>query len=389
MIRQFASDEEVMQYALELAARGVGFVEPNPPVGAVLVDEERRLLGEGWHQRYGGSHAEVFALQQAGEAARGSTLFVTLEPCCHQGKTPPCTRALLSAGVSRVIAAVSDPSPHCAGAGFRELQNAGVDVQVGLLEHSARRLLAPFFKWTTTGLPWVHAKWAMTCDGKLATFTGHSTWISGTASRTIVHQLRGRVDAIVVGLGTVLADDPLLTARPPGPRTPTRIVLDRQARLPAGSRLVCTARDVPTLCVTSPQAPAERVASLQAAGVEVLALDVGVEEAAVWQPLLRELGRRRMMHVLIEGGSAVLGSAWDAQVIDEWHVFVAPKLAGGASARTPLGGKGREQISAEPDLVDFEWHIVGDDAYLHGYTRRFETEPTKERNTPHACQTRG
>jgi diaminohydroxyphosphoribosylaminopyrimidine deaminase/5-amino-6-(5-phosphoribosylamino)uracil reductase len=363
---QFARDEDVMRHALELAARGLGTVEPNPPVGAVIVDAERRVLGEGWHQRFGGPHAEVFALQAAGDAARGATLFVTLEPCCHFGKTPPCTQAILAAGIQRVVAAVSDSAPHVAGGGIRELQAAGVAVEVGLLAKEAKTLLDPFFKLTTTGRPWVHAKWAMTCDGKIASRTGESQWISGEASRAIVHQLRGRMDAIVVGIDTVLADDPLLTARPPGPRTATRIVLDHFARLPLDWQLVRTARETPVLCVVSNAAFPKPIKSLQDLGIEVLAVESGEE----WDQLLPELGRRRMTHVLIEGGSGVLGSAFDQGVIDEWHVFVTPKLLGGRSALSPIGGAGRKNVSPLSDLVDARWQIVGDDAYLHGCTRR-------------------
>jgi diaminohydroxyphosphoribosylaminopyrimidine deaminase/5-amino-6-(5-phosphoribosylamino)uracil reductase len=382
MSRQFATDEEIMRYALALAARGVGRVEPNPPVGAVLVDRERRLLGEGWHERFGGPHAEVFALQQAGSATRGSTLFVTLEPCCHFGKTPPCTRAIVAAGVARVVAAVSDPAPQVAGQGLRELRRAGVDVEVGLLEHEARRLLAPFFKLILTARPWVHAKWAMTCDGKLATRTGHSQWISGSASRAVVHQLRGRMDALVVGRGTVVADDPLLTARPAGPRTATRVVLDRQGRLPLTAQVVRTARDVPTLCVVGPAAPAERLKLLQDHGVEVLPIAAVDDFRGTWPLLLAELGRRRMTHVLIEGGSQVFGSAFDADVIDEWHVFIAPKVVGGAAAPSPLAGIGREAVAAVPDLVEGTWQWLGDDAYLHGYTRRSTPPENDAAGTP-------
>src|SRR5207253_7885382 len=214
--------------ALELAERGRGYVEPNPLVGAVVV-HDGRIIGEGWHQRYGEAHAEVNALTAAGDAARGATLYVTLEPCCHHGKTPPCTDAVLRAGVQRVVAAMLDPFPQVSGKGADLLRAAGVTVDVGLCEAEARRLNAPYLKLLATGLPYVTAKWAMTLDGKIATRTGDSKWISNEASRRRVHELRGRMDAIIVGIGTALADDPLLTARPTGPRTPARIVLDSRA----------------------------------------------------------------------------------------------------------------------------------------------------------------
>src|SRR5262249_38708583 len=231
-----AFDWPWMQLALELAERGRGAVEPNPLVGAVVV-RDGRLVGEGWHQRYGEAHA----LAAAGAAAQGATLYVTLEPCCHYGKTPPCTEAVLRAGVGRVVAAMLDPFPPVSGQGVARLRAVGVTVEVGLGEAEARRLNAPYLKLLATGRPYVHAKWAMTLDGKICTRTGDSKWISGEASRRRVHELRGRMDAILVGIGTALADDPLLTARPPGPRIATRIVLDSRGRLPASAQLVRTA----------------------------------------------------------------------------------------------------------------------------------------------------
>src|SRR5262249_11888135 len=203
--------------ALHRAGRGRGGAEPNPLVGAVVV-RDGKVVGEGWHRRYGEAHAEVNALAAAGEAARGATLYVTLEPCCHHGKTPPCTDAVLRAGIARVVAAMSDPFPQVSGQGTAQLRAAGVSVEVGLGEKEARRLNAPYLKLLATGRPYVHAKWAMTLDGKIATRTGDSKWISNRASRARVHELRGRMDAILVGIGTALAGDPLLTARPPGPR---------------------------------------------------------------------------------------------------------------------------------------------------------------------------
>src|SRR5438876_10929485 len=224
------SDWHWMRRALELAEGGRGYVEPNPLVGAVLV-RDHQLVGEGWHQRYGEAHAEVHALAAAGPAARGATLYVTLEPCCHIGKTPPCTEAVMRAGIERVVAAMVDPFPQVAGRGAALLRDAGILVEMGLGEAEARRINAPYLKLLATGRPYVHAKWAMTLDGKIATRTGDSKWISNEASRRIVHTLRGRMDAIIVGIGTVLADDPLLTARPAGQRTAVRVVLDSQGRM--------------------------------------------------------------------------------------------------------------------------------------------------------------
>jgi diaminohydroxyphosphoribosylaminopyrimidine deaminase/5-amino-6-(5-phosphoribosylamino)uracil reductase len=348
------TDRDWMARALALAEQGRGHVEPNPLVGAVVV-RDGRPAGEGWHQRYGQPHAEVNALAAAGGAARGATLYVTLEPCCHVGKTPPCTDAVIRAGVGRVVAAMSDPFPQVAGRGADLLRRAGVAVEIGLCEAEARRLNAPYLKLLAKGRPYVHAKWAMTLDGKIATRGGDSKWISNEASRSRVHELRGRMDAIVVGIGTVLADDPLLTARPAGPRAATRVVLDPRARTPTTSQLAQTARDVPTWIVTHGK-EADQLAAL---GCEILILPtVGA--------LLEELGRRRMTNLLVEGGAGVLGSFLDAREIDEVHVFIAPRLAGGVNAKTAIAGDGVEKIADALALAESQVELIEGDVYLHG-----------------------
>jgi diaminohydroxyphosphoribosylaminopyrimidine deaminase/5-amino-6-(5-phosphoribosylamino)uracil reductase len=357
------TDDHWMRRALELAERGRGYVEPNPLVGAVVV-RDGRAVGEGWHQRYGQAHAEVNALAAAGDAAAGATLYVTLEPCCHHGKTPPCTEAVLRAGIRRVVAAMPDPFPQVAGRGADRLRTAGVQVEFGVGKAEARRLNAPYLKLLTTGRPYVHAKWAMTLDGKIATRTGDSRWISNEASRRRVHQLRGRMDAILVGLGTVRADDPLLTARPPGPRTPVRIVLDSRGSLPADCQLVRTAREVPVLVATA--GPAMRADELRGLACEVLSLPAAEGRTDVLA-LLDELGRRRMTNLLVEGGSSVLGSFLDAQEIDEVHVYISPRLAGGAEARTPIGGRGVERMAEALKLAEWQVEIVEGDVALQGW----------------------
>jgi diaminohydroxyphosphoribosylaminopyrimidine deaminase/5-amino-6-(5-phosphoribosylamino)uracil reductase len=349
------TDTDWMTHALALAERGRGYVEPNPLVGAVVV-RDGRLVGEGWHARYGQAHGEVNALAAAGDAARDATLYLTLEPCCHFGKTPPCTDAVLRAGVARVVAAMSDPFPQVAGRGAELLRRAGVAVEIGLCEPQARRLNAPYLKLLATGRPYVHAKWAMTLDGKIATRRGDSKWISNEASRRRVHELRGRMDAIVVGSGTVLADDPLLTARPPGPRTPVRVVLDRRGRIPATARLVQSACETPTWIVTA----GEPASALAAGGCDVLRLPQ-------LSALLDEMGRRRMTNVLVEGGAEVLGSFRDAGEIDEVHVFLAPRLAGGRDAKTPMGGQGIEKIADALTLAEWRAEMIEGDVYLHGF----------------------
>ena len=408
---RFTDPESVMRRALELASRGIGRVEPNPAVGAVVVSDDLELLGEGYHEQCGGPHAEVHALAAAGERARGATLYVTLEPCAHFGRTPPCAPLVVQSGVRRVVAAVQDPAAHADGAGFRILHESGIEVDVGLLEDEARRLIAPFTCLMTRGRPYVHAKWAMTLDGRIATRTGSSQWISGEESRAIVHQLRGRMDAVIIGIGTALADAPLLTARPAGPRIATRIVVDRQARLPVDSRLVRSIDAGPVLLAVG-DAPTDRCNALQAAGVEVLRIgEIDVAEPVRVPPsedvaelvrvppscnvaelvrvppareasevsrlqlqrrvvdlpaLLAELGRRRMTNVLVEGGGQLLGSCFDARLVDECHVFIAPKLVGGAGAPGPVGGQGVAAIGDALDLESVEVTAAGRDLYVRG-----------------------
>jgi diaminohydroxyphosphoribosylaminopyrimidine deaminase/5-amino-6-(5-phosphoribosylamino)uracil reductase len=353
-----------MQRALELAAQGCGAVEPNPMVGCVIA-RGAEIVGEGWHRRFGGEHAEVDALRLAGPRARGATLYVTLEPCCHQGKTPPCTRAVLAAGVGRVVAAMRDPFPQVAGGGLAELTAAGVTVDVGVLEAEAQRLNAPYLKLLATGRPWVIAKWAMTLDGKIATQSGESRWISNPESRAVVHAIRGRMDAIVVGRETALRDDPELTARPPGPRTATRVVVDTRASLSSESRLARSAGEVPVLVAVGGEAADADRRRLVARGCEVLVCE-GASHAARLEFLLAELGRRRMTNVLVEGGGRLLGSLLDARQIDEVHVFMAAKLVGGAESPSPVGGRGVGAMSEALTLDSPEIQPLGSDVYIRG-----------------------
>jgi diaminohydroxyphosphoribosylaminopyrimidine deaminase / 5-amino-6-(5-phosphoribosylamino)uracil reductase len=348
--------------ALELAVRGQGTVEPNPMVGCVVA-QGAEIIGEGFHRRFGGPHAEVEALRIAGNRAAGATLYVTLEPCCHQGKTPPCTKALLTAGVRRVVVAQIDPFAEVQGGGIAELQAAGVTVDVGLLEPEARRLNAPYLKLVTFGRPWIIAKWAMTLDGKIATHTGESRWISGPQSRQLVHALRGRVDAIMVGRETALRDDPLLTARPPGPRTALRVILDTRASLSSESQLVRTAGETPLLVAVGAESSSADRSRLAAAGAEVFLCE-GKTHAQRLDALLAELGRRRLTNVLVEGGGRLLGSLLDARAIDEVHVFIAPKLLGGAAAATAVAGTGIAAVSEALRLETPEVRQVGDDTYI-------------------------
>ncbi|MEZ6121183.1 MAG: bifunctional diaminohydroxyphosphoribosylaminopyrimidine deaminase/5-amino-6-(5-phosphoribosylamino)uracil reductase RibD [Pirellulaceae bacterium] len=361
-------DRFLMRRAIELAKRGEGLVEPNPMVGCVITADQS-ILGEGWHPQFGGPHAEVVALQQAGSRAAGSTAYVSLEPCSHHGKTPPCADALIRAGVRRVVVGVQDPFPEVSGQGIQRLQTAGIHVDVGLLEEDAKELIAPFCMRILQKRPWVLAKWAMTLDGKIATRTGHSQWISNPDSRTIVHAIRARMDAIVVGYNTARHDDPLLTARPAGPRTACRIVLDSQARLPLHSQLVQTAsQEQPVVIVTSQSAPAERCAALEACGCQIHQLDQNLLNVERIKAFLEYLATQQMTNVLLEGGGSTFGSFLDAGCIDEAHVFISPRLAGGDQAIGAVGGQGVEIMPDCTALKHPTFERIGSDLYVRGRT---------------------
>jgi diaminohydroxyphosphoribosylaminopyrimidine deaminase/5-amino-6-(5-phosphoribosylamino)uracil reductase len=363
-----ADDERFMARALELAARGEGAVEPNPMVGCVLV-RDGRIVGEGWHQEFGGPHAEINAIKQATNQASGSTVYVTLEPCCHQGKTPPCTQALKLVGVKRVVAAMEDPFPPVGGGGIQELTKAGIECQIGLLGDRSRELNAPYLKRLLTGRPWVIAKWAQSQDGRMSTPEGESKWISNERSREVVQQLRGRVDAIVVGSGTARADDPLLTARPADPkdvkRVATRVVVDSLATLSLDSQLVKTARDVPVLIAVSAAANVDKCRQLVAAGADVFPC-AGASHAERLESLLDELGRRKMTNVFVEGGSQLLRTLLDSRLVDEVHVFIAPKTIGGETLPSPVGGKNADEIAMKLQLLDPVVANLDGDCYLRG-----------------------
>ena len=388
-----AFDAAAMLRAIELARLGEGHVEPNPMVGAVIASggTGAEIIAAGWHGRFGKAHAEIAALASAGAAAHGATLYVTLEPCCHHGQTPPCTSAIIAAGIRRVVVATSDPFPAVNGGGIAALQAAGITVEVGLHAQEARRITAPFCKLIREKKPWVIAKWAMSLDGCMATDEPESRWISSLESRALVHQLRGRMDAIIVGIGTALADNPLLTARPAGPRQPLRIVLDSHARLPLTSQLVQSARAIPVLVAVGPDAPAEQLSALKHAGCEIW-LGHSHQPSQCLQSLLVELGLRRQTNVLVEGGPTLLRSLFDNESIDEVWAFIAPKILGrsaglGAGAGPGAGpgvypdvGPGvdmdvgqRHAPLFDAPLLDIE-HVShpGDDIFIRGLVRTSE-----------------
>jgi diaminohydroxyphosphoribosylaminopyrimidine deaminase/5-amino-6-(5-phosphoribosylamino)uracil reductase len=356
-----------MDRALEIAARGRGYVEPNPMVGAVIV-RAGEIIAEGWHQEFGGPHAEIVALTAAGDRAKDAEVYVTLEPCCHHGKTPPCTEALISAGITRVVVGCQDPNPPVAGQGTAKLREAGIRVEVWD-DPAAYRLIAPFAKFIDRGQPWVTAKWAMTLDGKIASHTGESHCVSSAASRGLVHQLRGQMDAILVGRQTVERDNPLLTARPAGPRVATRIVLDSEASISVDSQLVQSIDQAPLMIVVRESASKDRIKELEDAGAEIFKLPL-VPWQEQLQMVLAELGSRRMTHLMVEGGALVLGAFADIQAIDEVHAFIAPKLVGGKEAPSPIAGQGVAEMASAQHLADVEINVLEGDVHVHGFVER-------------------
>jgi diaminohydroxyphosphoribosylaminopyrimidine deaminase / 5-amino-6-(5-phosphoribosylamino)uracil reductase len=338
------TSSDYMKLALKLAARGAGWVSPNPMVGAVVV-HDGEIVGRGYHRRYGAPHAEVEALRHAGERARGADLYVTLEPCNHQGRTPPCTQAILAAGVLRVIIATSDPNPKVAGGGAAFLASQGVEVETGLLDAESRRLNAAWFHWVNTGRPWVIAKAACSLDGKIATATGESQWLTGEAARLFGHRLRHEVDAILVGINTALADDPQLTTRLPRGRgqDPIRVILDSRLRLPEQARMLQQESSAPTWVACTAAAPAEKIRSLSKHGAEVLVLPEDSGRVSL-VALLELLGQRQVQSVLVEGGAEILGSFFDQKLVQAFHFFYAPKFLGGRTAPGVLGGEGVSRL---------------------------------------------
>ncbi|NPV70491.1 MAG: bifunctional diaminohydroxyphosphoribosylaminopyrimidine deaminase/5-amino-6-(5-phosphoribosylamino)uracil reductase RibD [Firmicutes bacterium] len=358
-------DEYYMRQALDLAAKARGDTSPNPMVGALVV-RDGVVVGSGYHERAGTPHAEIHALRAAGEMAKGATLYVTLEPCCHHGRTPPCVDSVIAAGIKRVVAAMVDPNPKVAGNGLDSLRRAGIEVTVGVLAGQAARLNEVFVKHITTGLPFVLLKMAMTMDGKIATRTGDSRWITGEEARRRVHQLRREYDAVLVGVGTVLEDDPRLTVRLVDGRDPARVVLDAHARTPPTARIVRNDSRAPAIIVAGERAPESRVRDLRACGAEVWILPES-RGRIVWRRLLEELGRRELPSLLIEGGAEVAASALASRIVDKVAFFMAPKIAGGRTAPGPVGGPGILRMADALPVSGVDVQRVGDDILIEGY----------------------
>jgi diaminohydroxyphosphoribosylaminopyrimidine deaminase/5-amino-6-(5-phosphoribosylamino)uracil reductase len=361
-------DTALMRRALRLAERGHGRTSPNPPVGAVVVSADGRVVGAGWHKGPGQPHAEREALQEAGGAAQGGTLYVTLEPCTVDGRTPPCVPLVIGSGVARVVAGCADPNPRVDGTGFAALSAAGIEVETGVMETDAKRLIQAFAKHVRTGRPFVTAKAAISLDGRVAAADGSSRWITGKTARRDVHRLRAHCDAVLVGVGTVVADDPLLTVRLRGyaEAQPLRVVLDPSGRTPPTARVLNA--DAPTLVVVTEKAPADAVEALRATGAEVIELaardgrtDLGI--------VLDELGRRNVMEVLIEGGPTVLGDAFERGLVDRTIAYVAPKLLGEAGPGM-LAGVVVPNIEQARELQFVSVRRIGADLKIEAYPRR-------------------
>ena len=351
-------EQQFMRHAIALALKGEGKTRPNPLVGAVIV-KDGRIIGEGYHTKYGSLHAEREALadcRRRGESPLGADMYVTLEPCCHTGKQPPCTEALAESGIGRVFVGSEDPNPLVAGKGIKFLRQHGIQVQTGFLKAECDALNPIFFHYIAAGKPYVALKYAMTADGRIATVTGASKWITGEAARNHVHRLRNRYASILVGINTVLRDDPLLNCRIPGGVNPLRIVLDSALRIPLSSHLVQSAKEIPLMVVCSDskiKGAADKKKALEAAGAEVLPLD-SPDGRPVFKALVAELEKRSIDSLLIEGGSQVHYSALKAGIVSHIYSYVAPKIFGGTSAPGPVGGYGADAVSDA-----FVLHLAG------------------------------
>ena len=358
MNEHLTEDIQYMKRALSLAERGCGFTSPNPMVGAVIV-KGGRIIGEGFHEKYGQAHAERNALAACTENPKGATMYVTLEPCCHHGKQPPCTDAVIEAGISRVVIGSPDPNPLVSGKGVRILKDAGIEVSEDLLRDQCDRLNEIFLHYITTGTPFVLMKYAMTMDGKIAAYTGKSKWITGEAAREHAHGLRRRLSAIMVGVGTVIADDPLLTCRLPQGRNPVRIICDSRLRTPLDSAVVKTAGDVPTIIATCSK-DSDRRKRYEERGLRII--ETPASGGRVSLPcLMKKLAEEKIDSVLIEGGAALNWSALESGIVTKVNTYIAPKIFGGETAKSPVGGAGVSSPGEAFFLRNGSVRRIGDD----------------------------
>ena len=355
---------DYMERAISLARMAVGSTSPNPAVGAVIVKDEL-IIGEGYTQPPGSDHAEVVALKQAGDNSRGATMYVTLEPCCSTGRTPPCTQAIIEAGIAEVHIATLDPNPKVNGAGQAELEEAGIKTVLGEHEGEAREINEAYMKFITTGQPFITVKFAISLDGKIATWTGDSHWISCEQSRQFVHHLRRSSDAVMVGVNTLILDDPRLTVRDAkGEKYPLRIIIDSKARALPTARVFNEPGN--TLIATTTKADAEAAKELESAGAEVLKLPPWKSLVDLHE-LFTELGRRQVTSVLVEGGSTLLGSLFDGCMVDKVVAFIAPVIIGGQEAKSAIGGQGANRIGQALQLKQISFDRCGSDVRIMGY----------------------
>ena len=363
------ADRWAMGVALELARSCDYATSPNPMVGAVVV-RDGEILGRGRTAPAGGPHAEVTALREAGDAARGATLVVSLEPCCHHGRTPPCTEAVVAAGISRCVTAMPDPNPRVSGGGLESLRRAGIEVTVGVEAEAARLLNEQYIRWVTAGLPFVTAKFASSLDGRIATAAGESRWITGDAARQLGHLLRHRHDAVLVGVGTVLADDPELSARLAGSvaRQPLRVVVDSRLSLPPVARVI--GADGRCVIATTSEAPAPARRILEAAGARVITFAPDADGRVPLREVLRLLAEEERISVLVEGGAQVHGSVFDQELADRVVAFIAPRVVGGELAPSAVAGRGVATLAAAAPLAGVTGERAGDDIVVSGYCVR-------------------
>lgn len=365
------ADQRFMQQALALAAKGAGQVSPGPLVGCVIVSAAGEIVGEGFYVYEKLKHAETYALEQAGERARGATAYVSLEPHAHHGRTPPCTDALIKTGVNRVISPIEDPNPQVSGKGFAHLRAAGIDVSIGLLAREAQHLNEKYLHFMATARPFVHLKLAASLDGKIATRTGESQWITGPESRARVHELRHEYDAILVGAGTVLVDDPLLTDRSGRQRRRplARILLDQRLTIPLNAKLVTTTAEAPLIIFAGKDAETSKLDLLRSSGVEVLS---DKAEGRDLFAVLTELGGRAIQSVLVEGGATVAGNLLEAGVVNKVSFFLAPIIIGGRDAPGAIGGAGAKRLADALELHDIQITRHGQDIEVTGYPGKSE-----------------
>ncbi len=361
------TDEYFMTMALELAAKARGRTSPNPMVGAVIV-KDGKVIGTGYHKKAGTPHAEVYALREAGDTAKGATMYVTLEPCSHFGRTPPCSQAVIAAGLKRVVVAMEDPNPLVKGRGLQQLRDAGIAVKTGVLEAEAVRLNEIFIKYITTGTPFVLVKAAMTLDGKIAASSGDAKWVSGKNSRRLVHQWRDQYDAILVGVGTVLADDPLLTTRldSGSGHNPVRIVMDSTGKIPLEAQMLRNTKEAPVIIVTTEKISPDSRRAYEKLGAEVFVAPEDNGKPDV-QALLTELGRRQISSLLVEGGALINATFLRRGLVDKIAWFIAPKIIGGTEAPTPVADLGLVKMSAAIDIKDITVELSGEDILIQGY----------------------